>query len=986
MNTEENKLDTPPLQKPEEAMTSEKLSNMVSYSNVVSTSSSPLVMYNPSITEASGATDKSEPTRKHVLRRSPDSLRSFTMPSSLPSASGFLSSSVEPHVSVNTHAEPHSTILQNASASSTKILMETLESAAVKGSSPKLSQKPLSKKPSFDDAATEQVRHSRSLVSKDASPTTSMKRIVQSTSMSSFKTAKSADGVMPSGAGLQRKAASHEGIVNICNSDNDSDGLKTPVLTPSGSPTKAAPNRELLIDTSALSRQLAATGKMEKGLNIEEGTQSAQYPFKRTNRSLSNVSTSAQSQYLPSVEFTSLQLASDRRNQEFHALFRSVPEDDPLIEDFSCALQKDIIVQGRLYISRGHMCFNSNIFGWVTNLVISLTDVLAIERRMTAYVIPNAIHITTLHSKYLFTSFMYREPAYIALVKLWRHAMGDDIDGIPFSPSKPSSADKSNSNVLSDNNDTFSDEGSMDPNSFSESNDVVGSESKPYKPLRATSPVPPNGMLSPVENQRRFTNSGRPPMMPTKGNGEDVPGSLSDSAVFGKKPKKKAYKPNVEKMLKKGDDDESSTDGYVQDDESAAESSAEYLRSRPSSRQSGKYKMSNIEKILKRNKSSKALKLGDIVGSSRKSSKKRSSEALAPKKQKPASFCDCHDHCSIILVDKVFPVSLVTLAGFLYGSPAFFEKIFTSRGMESVKVSNWEKTEKEFKVTEARKLEYNYPLRIPPLYNSVRCTVSQNYTKKDATQYICVRECTSVPIIGSLINVLTSQCLMRVSDNECRLLVGWEIDMGKQANSLFKAPIEKVLYESSKSHWSLFEQVLMNDCKAFAESLKLSAKNTGESSKSDSQKVSAVVTKKSAIREAFNELSEFILEWSPWISFLFLIFAGLLYLQVWSLGSKYESISSNIHSNNPTPSMPVAPEWWSIENEPLSEKEEKILARTDFYKKQFKSKMKTELQKAQKIKDEIEAIDIAVQRLVDEFLEIANAHGNPPIDNESRDF
>lgn len=79
---------------------------------------------------------------------------------------------------------------------------------------------------------------------------------------------------------------------------------------------------------------------------------------------------------------------SDKRNQEFHALFRSVPEDDMLIEgryghnetcfrltpsgnlssDYGCALQKEILVQGRIYISENHLCFNANIFGWVTNV------------------------------------------------------------------------------------------------------------------------------------------------------------------------------------------------------------------------------------------------------------------------------------------------------------------------------------------------------------------------------------------------------------------------------------------------------------------------------------------------------------------------------------------------------------------------------------------------------------------------------------------
>lgn len=38
------------------------------------------------------------------------------------------------------------------------------------------------------------------------------------------------------------------------------------------------------------------------------------------------------------------------------------------IIDYGCALQKEILLQGRLYISEHHLCFNANIFGWITNV------------------------------------------------------------------------------------------------------------------------------------------------------------------------------------------------------------------------------------------------------------------------------------------------------------------------------------------------------------------------------------------------------------------------------------------------------------------------------------------------------------------------------------------------------------------------------------------------------------------------------------------
>lgn len=40
--------------------------------------------------------------------------------------------------------------------------------------------------------------------------------------------------------------------------------------------------------------------------------------------------------------------------------------------DYSCALQRDILLQGRLYLSENWICFYSNIFRWETLVRLSL--------------------------------------------------------------------------------------------------------------------------------------------------------------------------------------------------------------------------------------------------------------------------------------------------------------------------------------------------------------------------------------------------------------------------------------------------------------------------------------------------------------------------------------------------------------------------------------------------------------------------------------
>ncbi|KAL4807745.1 hypothetical protein BDV18DRAFT_135952 [Aspergillus unguis] len=117
---------------------------------------------------------------------------------------------------------------------------------------------------------------------------------------------------------------------------------------------------------------------------------------------------------------TGFAVASKKRNRDFHQLFRSVPEDDYLIEDYSCALQREIILAGRIYISEGHICFSSNILGWVTTLVISFDEVVAIEKESTAMVFPNAIAIQTLHARHTFRSLLSRESTYDLMVNIWK--------------------------------------------------------------------------------------------------------------------------------------------------------------------------------------------------------------------------------------------------------------------------------------------------------------------------------------------------------------------------------------------------------------------------------------------------------------------------------------------------------------------------------------------------------------------------------------
>ncbi|KAK7704836.1 hypothetical protein SLS64_008184 [Diaporthe eres] len=119
-------------------------------------------------------------------------------------------------------------------------------------------------------------------------------------------------------------------------------------------------------------------------------------------------------------KLTGFAVASKKRNRDFHVLFKSVPDDDYLIEDYSCALQREILAHGRLYVSEGHLCFSSNILGWVTTLVMSFDEIVSVEKRSTALLFKNGLMISTLHAKHIFASFTSRDSTYDLIVKIWK--------------------------------------------------------------------------------------------------------------------------------------------------------------------------------------------------------------------------------------------------------------------------------------------------------------------------------------------------------------------------------------------------------------------------------------------------------------------------------------------------------------------------------------------------------------------------------------
>ncbi|CAL2028964.1 unnamed protein product [Caenorhabditis brenneri] len=107
------------------------------------------------------------------------------------------------------------------------------------------------------------------------------------------------------------------------------------------------------------------------------------------------------------------------RNLQFKKIFVDkglIDENDQFLASYSCAYQREILAQGRMFISQFNVCFYANIIGWETNLVIPLKEIKLIKKMKAAFIFPNSIQFERdTGEKYFFASFINRDKSYQVL-------------------------------------------------------------------------------------------------------------------------------------------------------------------------------------------------------------------------------------------------------------------------------------------------------------------------------------------------------------------------------------------------------------------------------------------------------------------------------------------------------------------------------------------------------------------------------------------
>ncbi|KAI9207542.1 uncharacterized protein BJ171DRAFT_578656 [Polychytrium aggregatum] len=115
-------------------------------------------------------------------------------------------------------------------------------------------------------------------------------------------------------------------------------------------------------------------------------------------------------------EATGLPLAPLKENIEFHTAFPAIDLTFSLLNHYSCAIHKDVLIQGRLWISQHCISFK----GW-TNLSVTINfdEIVHMEKKTIAYAFPNSILIETESTQYFFASFLARDEVFDILSRLW---------------------------------------------------------------------------------------------------------------------------------------------------------------------------------------------------------------------------------------------------------------------------------------------------------------------------------------------------------------------------------------------------------------------------------------------------------------------------------------------------------------------------------------------------------------------------------------
>uniref|UniRef100_A0A3P9Q3F8 GRAM domain-containing protein n=1 Tax=Poecilia reticulata TaxID=8081 RepID=A0A3P9Q3F8_POERE len=102
---------------------------------------------------------------------------------------------------------------------------------------------------------------------------------------------------------------------------------------------------------------------------------------------------------------------------------------------YTCALQRDMLYQGKMFVSQNWICFHSKVFGKDIKISIPVMSVKLIKKTKTALLVPNALIIGTTDIDHVFVSFLSRNNTFKFLKSICPHLEVDKISSSPVASS-----------------------------------------------------------------------------------------------------------------------------------------------------------------------------------------------------------------------------------------------------------------------------------------------------------------------------------------------------------------------------------------------------------------------------------------------------------------------------------------------------------------------------------------------------------------------
>lgn len=124
-----------------------------------------------------------------------------------------------------------------------------------------------------------------------------------------------------------------------------------------------------------------------------------------------------------------------KTNAQYHKLFKVVSKDELLKQSYTCALQRDMLYQGKMFVSQNWICFHSKVFGKDIKISIPVTSVKLIKKTKTALLVPNALVIETTDIDHVFVSFLSRNNTFKFLKSICPHLEVGKISSSPVASS-----------------------------------------------------------------------------------------------------------------------------------------------------------------------------------------------------------------------------------------------------------------------------------------------------------------------------------------------------------------------------------------------------------------------------------------------------------------------------------------------------------------------------------------------------------------------